>query len=158
MIKSDIIKNPARTGSTGLLDTPGWVYTGTSAEPHDMSSRGEGVFAHDAATLFPHVQQPKETLVPDMRVRAKSLQSLVSDSLRPYGLRLQILLSVGFSRQEYWRGLPFPPPEDLPDPGIEAMSLMSPALAGGFFTIRATWEVPDTHHRISTAYCYELRY
>lgn len=82
MIKSDIIKNRARTGSTGLLDTPGWVYTGTSAEPHDMSSRGEGVFAHDAATLFPHVQQPKETLVPDMRVRAKSLQSLVSDSLR----------------------------------------------------------------------------
>ena len=38
------------------------------------------------------------------------------------------------------------------------MSLMSPALAGGFFTISATWEVPDTHHRISTAYCYELRY
>ena len=36
-----------------------------------------------------------------------------------------------FSRQEYWSGLPCPPPWDLPDPGIEPVSLMSPALAGG---------------------------
>ena len=40
-------------------------------------------------------------------------------------------LSLGFSKQEYWRGLPFPPPGDLPHPG---MKLASPALAGGFFT------------------------
>ena len=38
--------------------------------------------------------------------------------------------SMGFSRQEYWRGLPCPPPGDLPDPGIKPMSLMSPVLAG----------------------------
>ena len=38
------------------------------------------------------------------------------------------------SRQEYWSGLPWPPPGDLPHPGIKPMSLMSPALAGGFFT------------------------
>jgi len=38
---------------------------------------------------------------------------------------------MGFPRQEYWRGLPFPSPGDLPDSGIK---LMSPALAGGFFT------------------------
>ena len=49
-------------------------------------------------------------------------------------------LSMGFSRQEYWSGLPLPPSGDLPDPGIEPTSLMSPALAGGFFTTRATWE------------------
>ena len=48
---------------------------------------------------------------------------------------------MGFSRQEYWSGLPGPPPGDLPDPGTEPQSLMSPALAGGFFTISATWEV-----------------
>ena len=42
--------------------------------------------------------------------------------------------SVGFPRQEYWSGLPFPPPGDLPDPGIEPVSLVPPALAGGFFT------------------------
>ena len=46
----------------------------------------------------------------------------------------QAPLSVGFSRQEYWSGLPFPSPGDLPDPGIEPESLVSPALAGGFFT------------------------
>ena len=41
---------------------------------------------------------------------------------------------MGFSRQEYWGGLPFPPPGDLPDAGIEPQSLVSPAWAGGFFT------------------------
>ena len=46
----------------------------------------------------------------------------------------QAPLSMEFSRQEYWSGLPFPTPEDLPDPGIEPMSLASPALAGRFFT------------------------
>ena len=46
----------------------------------------------------------------------------------------QAPLSVGFSRQEHWRELPFPPPRDLPNPGMEPLSLMSPALAGRFFT------------------------
>ena len=49
----------------------------------------------------------------------------------------QAPLSVGFCRQEYGRGLPCPPPGDLPNPGIEIVSPMSPALAGGFFTTRA---------------------
>ena len=48
--------------------------------------------------------------------------------------------SMGFSRQEYWSGSPCPPPGNLPNPGIELVSLMSPALAGGLFTTRATWE------------------
>ena len=46
----------------------------------------------------------------------------------------QASLSLGFSRQEYWSGLPFPPPGDLPYTGIKPASLSSPALAGGFFT------------------------
>ena len=46
----------------------------------------------------------------------------------------------GFSRREYWSGLSFPPPGDLPDPGIELMSLMSPVLARGFFTASDTQE------------------
>ena len=49
----------------------------------------------------------------------------------------QAPLSKGFSRQDYWSGQPCPPPGDLPDPGIELMFLMSPALAGGFFTTSA---------------------
>ena len=46
----------------------------------------------------------------------------------------QAPLSMGFSRQEYWRGVPFPTPGDLPDPGVEPKSLSFPALAGRFFT------------------------
>ena len=46
----------------------------------------------------------------------------------------QVPLSMEFSRQEYWVGLPFPTPKDLPDPGIELLSLAAPALAGEFFT------------------------
>ena len=49
-------------------------------------------------------------------------------------------LSMGFSRQEYWSGLPCSPPGDLPDPGIEPMSLTSPSFAGGFFTTSANKE------------------
>ena len=47
----------------------------------------------------------------------------------------QVALSMEFSRQEYWSGLPFPSPGDLPDPGIEPTS---PALTCGFFTTSAT--------------------
>ena len=51
----------------------------------------------------------------------------------------QAPLSVGLSRQEYWSGLPCPPPGDLPDPGIQPESLVSPALTGGLFTTSTTW-------------------
>ena len=51
-----------------------------------------------------------------------------------WSVACQAPLSVGFSRQEYWSGLPCPPPEDLPHTGIEPESLMSPVLADGFFT------------------------
>ena len=60
----------------------------------------------------------------------------------PQTVAHQAPLFMGFSRQEYWSGLPCPPPGDLPDPGIEPASLMSPALAGRFFTTIATWEAP----------------
>ena len=55
----------------------------------------------------------------------------------------QAPLSMGFSRQEYWSGLPCPPPRDLSDPGMKLVSLMSSALAGGFFSTSATWEAPS---------------
>ena len=70
------------------------------------------------------------------RVQACGVTSVTPDSLRH--LACQALLSVGFSRQEYWSGLPCPLAGDLPNPGIEHRSLMSPALAGGSFTTRAT--------------------
>ena len=56
---------------------------------------------------------------------------------------------MGFSRQENWSGLSCPPPGDLPNLGVEPVSLKSPELAGRFFTIRVTWEAlrfPLEHH------------
>ena len=61
---------------------------------------------------------------------------------------------MGFSRQEYWSGLPCPPPGGLPDPGIGPASLAFPSLAGGFFTTRATWESPGGEaKKIKTSAC-----
>ena len=48
---------------------------------------------------------------------------------------------MGFLGQEYWSGLPCPPPGDLPHPGIEPMSPVFPGLAGGFFTIEPPWKL-----------------
>ena len=66
----------------------------------------------------------------------------MSDSVTLWTVAPQAPLSRGFSRQEYRSGVPFPPPGDLPYPGIEPASLMSPALAGRFFTTSITWEAP----------------
>ena len=60
--------------------------------------------------------------------------SVMSDSTTPWTVACQAPLSMGFSRQEYWSRLPFLPPGDLPNPGMEPESSASPALAGGFFT------------------------
>ena len=60
--------------------------------------------------------------------------SVMSDSVTSQAVAHQAPLSMEFSRQEYWSGLPFPSPGGLPDPGIEPTSLKSPALASGFFT------------------------
>ena len=61
--------------------------------------------------------------------------SVVSDCATPWAVARQAPLSMGFPRQEYWSGLLFPPPRDLPDPGIEPTSLVSPALAGRLFPL-----------------------
>ena len=58
----------------------------------------------------------------------------------PWAVAHQAPLSMEFSRQEYWSGLSFPTPGDLPDPGIKPLSLASPALAGGFFITHTTWK------------------
>ena len=67
--------------------------------------------------------------------------SCVRLSATPWTVVCQAPLSIGFSRQEYWSGLPCPPPGDLPNSGIEPVSLMTPALAGRFFTTSTTWEI-----------------
>ena len=79
----------------------------------------------------------KKSIVPMCML---SLFSRVWFFVTPWTVAYQAPLSMGFSRQEYWSGLPCPPPGDLPDPGIEPTSLMSPSLADGFFTASTTWE------------------
>ena len=76
------------------------------------------------------ISQEKASIV---HVHGCQVASVTSNSLL-WTVAHQAPLSMGFSRQEYWSGLPFPPPRDLPNPGIESMFPVSPALAGGFFT------------------------
>ena len=72
----------------------------------------------------------------------RGVTSVVFDSLQPlWTVAHQAPVSLGFSRQGYWSGLPCPPPGDLPDPGIEPESHTS-ALAGGFLTTSITSEAP----------------
>ena len=68
------------------------------------------------------------------RVHAK-VTSVMSDSATPCTMACQVLLSMRFSRQEDWSGLPCMPPGDLPNQGIKLASLTSPASVGKFFTI-----------------------
>ena len=70
----------------------------------------------------------------------------------PRTIARQAPLSMESSRQVYRSRLPFPPLEDLPDTGTEPMSAVSLALAGGFFTISATWEAPAFH----IVHCYSM--
>ena len=63
-------------------------------------------------------------------------------TLQPHGLARQAPLSMGFCRQEYWSELPFPPPGDLPNTGIERVSLASSALTGEFFTTETPRKLP----------------
>ena len=76
--------------------------------------------------------------------KRKRVFSRVLLFVTPRTLARQAPLPMKFSRQEYWSSLPFPPPGDLPNSGIEPVSLTTPALACRFFTNSTTWEAhPD---------------
>ena len=75
--------------------------------------------------------------------------SVVSNSVTLWTVAHQVPLSMGLSRQEYWTGLPFPPPGDLPDPGTEPRSPVSHVLAGRFF-IAETPGKPITEFHLQT--------
>ena len=61
-------------------------------------------------------------------------------SVNPWTVTCQPPLFMGFPRQEYWSGLPFPSQGALANPGIKPQSPVSPALAGGFFTTELPWK------------------
>ena len=69
------------------------------------------------------------------------MHSVMSNFATPWSVTHQALLSMEFSRQDYWSGLPFPPPGDVPKPEVKPASLASPALAGEFFINCITREV-----------------
>ena len=79
--------------------------------------------------------------------------SRVQFFVTPWTAACQTPLSMEFSRREYWSGLPFSSAEDLPDPGTEPTSLVSPELAGGFFTTSAAWEAPPTRDQFHHLSC-----
>ena len=104
---------------------------------------------HNDSLLFTPISQqrtlrPREVTVlwarPSVVVVTSSMFgcSVVSDSAITRSVARQAPLSRGFSRQEYWSGLPCPPPGDPPDPGTELVALPSPASAGRFFTTSTT--------------------
>ena len=68
--------------------------------------------------------------------------SCVQLCVTPWIVACQDPLSMGFSRQEYWSGVPFPSPGDLSNTGIQSTPLTSQALAGGIFTTSTTWRAP----------------
>ena len=93
-------------------------------------------------SLWNHGEEGTSAWFPGLCMLLLSRFSHVQLSATLWTVAFQAPLSMGFSRQEYWSGLPCPPPGDPPNPGIETMSLMSAALAGGFLTTSATWEAP----------------
>ena len=123
-----------KTWFTGLSwQSSSW----SSRRDHDVVSvqrlTGLGSRKRQCVNLSPKAGKNQST---NSRQSGRRNQLLVT----PWTLAHQVPLSMGFSRQEYWSGLPCPPPGDLPNPGIEPTSLISPALAGEFFTTNVTWE------------------
>ena len=106
------------------------MYKGSKKSIHCVASAWSSMPRHTANAKKPHC------------VCAKSLQSCPT-LCNLWIVACQASLSIGFSKQEYWSWLPFSPLEDLPNPGMETEPLMSPALAGRFFTTCAPWEAPQ---------------
>ena len=89
------------------------------------------------STFLVRMKPPQSQMQPWACSVAQSCPTLCA---APWTVAHQAPLSIGFSRKEYWSGLPGPPPGDLPNPGIKSMSLMSPACAEQFFTTSTTWD------------------
>ena len=136
----------------------GELFTASASYP-DWKNTNALFYLYNQWVHFPPSQKKSEDVVLTCfsRMRAWLLGhfSHVQLFMTPWIVAHQAPLSMGFFRQEYWSGLPWPPPGDLPDPGIEPISFMSPALAGGFCITTTTWEAPlffiesfDLHRRM----------
>ena len=126
----------------GIINTkPRSVFTS------EVREWGEGRDGLDLLILFEKSKQTEDKM-DKQELHVLAWVSLVSKSCLtlcgPRTVAHQAPLFMEFSRQEYWGGLPFPLPVDLPNPGIKPVPLISRGLADGFLTTRATWDEPST--------------
>ena len=125
-------KDPLEEGMATLSSILAWKIPWIE-EPGGLHSMGSQRVGQDWATeLNWYVKEACECV---------QLLSRVQLFATPWTVARQVPLSMGFPRQEFWSGLPIPPPEDLPNPGIKLASLVSLPLAAGFFTAGTTWEI-----------------
>ena len=150
---------PALTPCAGFLGLPQkTVPQARGLNNKNLFPQGPGCWKSPQSQGWLAWLVPSEAPLLGLCVCAMSLQSC--PTLCDPTVACQASLSMGFSRQEYWSGLPSPPPGDLPDPGIEPTSLMYPALAGRFFTANATWQAPlavDSHFLPASVSRFSLR-
>ena len=112
------------------------MLTGSSPGSSEEQGQAPGINNLEVMPPLPAFSLP---LVDHFFLCAQTL-SCVQFFAIPCTMVSQAPLSMGFPRQEYWRGLPFPSPRGLPDSRIEPAFLTSPALLGGFFTTSIIWE------------------
>ena len=128
-------------------------YTHHSHLVSDISGWGPPFYTH------PSVPNPSTQSHCHLRERVKTNACSVTLScltVTPWTAAHQDPLSMGFLRQEYWNGLPFPPPGDLPNSGTEPTSLASPALAGGFLPTVTPGKPKNKCHLHKTTQLYML--
>ena len=124
---------PAATPRSG---PPSWPFS-----PGHYGNLLRGFWAPPTLNSFSSLRAFSDVLSAPACIRAKLLQSCVT-LCNLWTVAGQAPLSMGFPRQEHWSRLPCPPSGHLPDPGTQPTSLLSSALAGGFFTTSATWDQP----------------
>ena len=113
-----------------------------SAEHEEACSSGVGHLSQNRAPSLVRkrlVQQATESTYPCWSVLSPS--AMFDSFVTPWTIAFDVSLSMGFPRQGYWYGLPFPSPGDLPNPGIESVSPASPALEGGFVGVPSVYKV-----------------
>ena len=156
-------KLPGSSLPVGRLTLSGSTYCAWQALRRVLSgmwSETESFSGSKALHCQPVESAPPFTAPPEFKFNpVRHTQSLQSCPLyvAPWTVAYRAPLSMGFSRQEYCRGLPCPPPGDLPNAGCEPMSLTSPVFTGRFLTTGATWQT-HVHPTLCWAFFFELNW
>ena len=119
-----------------------WQFSNLEVRAHGLGQHSEEDESRRAVSLGRHGKADLEN-GGKLRIHCACVPSRFSHVwlfVIPWTVSRQASLSMGFSRQEYWSGLPRSPPGDLSNPGIVLASLVSHPLADGFVTTSPTWE------------------